>query len=535
MLGGMDAMHWVLVVLLVAAVGAAGWLLVQRGVLMARAAEADRGKVEAEARVSEAHSRMAAMVAERVATEDTVRDLTAEVAKYAVMVEAAGRAHAAAVESMQREHAAMMDSNRRAHVKEIEHERTMLGEREAAVLRREADLRGMIEESKRNEAERQAQLKATFAVLAGEVAKQNSSEFLKLASERLGTLSQASAADLAKRQAAVEEMVKPIAESLKRADEKLTAFEQQRASGDASIKSQIEILSKTNVELRSETGKLVKSLREPQVRGRYGEIQLRRVAELAGMKSYCDFTEQDHTTGDDGKAKRPDMVVRLPNGRELIVDAKANLKPYLDAMEATEPAEIDRCLQRFADGVAEQAVKLAKKGYYAEYAGSAEFVVMFMPGDQFVDAALAKRGDLLDFAAADNVILASPSSLIAMLRAVAVGFGEARLAAHAQELLELGKTLHKRCATVLEHAAKVGSSLDSAVKSYNEFVGSAERNMLPTLRRFEQAEVKSTKEIPELGQVETKSRSIAGLMPGAAEITTKNDGSRLFEGGVREG
>ncbi len=212
---------------------------------------------------------------------------------------------------------------------------------------------------------------------------------------------------------------------------------------------------------------------EPHVRGRYGEIQLKRVAELAGMSGFCDFAEQDQTRGSDGAPLRPDMVVKLPSGRCVVVDAKTNIQAYLDAINAPTPGEADACLDRFARHVAEQAIALAKKKYWAQYDGSPEFMVMFIPGDQFVDAALTRQPEILERAAEQGVILASPATLIGLLRAVAVGYAEERLAQQASELLVMGKDLHERFAKAMEHAAKVGGALNRAVESYNDGRGSS--------------------------------------------------------------
>ena len=263
---------------------------------------------------------------------------------------------------------------------------------------------------------------------------------------------------------------------------------------------------------------------KPHVRGRYGEIQLRRVAELAGMVNECDFFEQSQTRGPDGTALRPDMVVKLPSNRVIVVDAKTNIQGYLDAMSAATPAEADGHLDRFARHVSEQATALARKKYWTQYDGSPEFVVMFIPGDQFVDAALQRQPELLERAAEQGVILASPATLIGLLRAVAVGYKEQALAKAAEELRELGKELHERVATAMGHAARLGKSLNSAVDSFNDFVGSYERRVEPHLRRFEDAGVKSAKDLPEVGEVVVRARGLDGesgrLLPGISGANT---------------
>jgi DNA recombination protein RmuC len=224
------------------------------------------------------------------------------------------------------------------------------------------------------------------------------------------------------------------------------------------------------------------------------------------MVSYCDFTEQTSTRDGEGKLLRPDMVVRLPNERVIAVDAKTNTYAYLEAVNARDAAEREQHLDRFATHVYDQAKKLSDKRYWAQFEGSPEFVVMFVPGDHFIDAALARRSDLIEIAAQHNVILASPSTLIGLLRAVAVGWREHRLAEEAQALLRLGAELHERAATTFEHARKLGDALKTSVERYNSMAGSIDQRIRPTLRKFEEAGAKSGKSLAELPEVEVQAR-----------------------------
>lgn len=384
--------------------------------------------------------------------------------------------------------------------------------------REREEARSRSEQQFREDTARQIEeLKHTFRALAGQALSTSTQDFLKLAREQFEKHTGAAGADLEKRREAVERMVAPIAEALKKTDEKLQSIEQSRTASYADLKSKIEDIGRAGGELRAETGKLVRALREPKVRGMYGEVQLKRVAELAGMREYCDFTEQESTRDAEGNALRPDMLVRLPSGRTLAVDAKANLKPYLEAIEATDPAEVDGHLQAFADGIARQAALLARKEYWKQFEGSPEFVVMFVPGDQFVDAALAKRPDLLDVAAGQRVLLASPSTLIALLRAVQVGFQEQRLAEEAKELRELGKELHERAAAAMEHVSKLGAALEKSMEHYNRFVGSYEQRLRPTLKKFEETGTKGTKELVDVKPVNVQAR----LPEGKWELETR--------------
>jgi DNA recombination protein RmuC len=238
-------------------------------------------------------------------------------------------------------------------------------------------------------------------------------------------------------------------------------------------------------------------------------VQLRRVAELAGMQGYCDFSEQDSTVDSEGNALRPDMIVRLPSERVVVVDAKTNIQAYLEALDAERPEDAEACLERFARTVADQAAALGKKRYWAQYDGSPEFVVMFIPGDQFIDAALARRPELLEHAARQGVVLAGPATLIGLLRAVAVGYKEQRLAEEARELRQLGVDFHARAIKAFGSLAELGPILDRAVDKFNEFVGSYQGRLEPTLRRFEEAGAGSGKEMPVIEEITVRARTVA--------------------------
>jgi DNA recombination protein RmuC len=310
---------------------------------------------------------------------------------------------------------------------------------------------------------------------------------------------------------ALDAKVKPITDLLGKTEQKLGDIEKERLAAYERLASQMRHVGELNKSLRTETANLARALRKPQVRGRYGEVQLRRVAELAGMRDYCDFDEQASARDEQGALKRPDMIVRLPNGRRIVIDAKTNIEAYLDALESSDPAEADAHLDRFARHVADQADALSKKGYWADFDGAHDFVVMFIPGDQFIDAALQRRPDLIEFGDQRRVILASPSTLIGLLRAVYVGWREKGLSDRANELFELGRELHKRAATAFEHLDHLGQSLTKASEHYNRAVGSVERQLLPTLRKFEDAGARSDKPLPDPQPVETVIRPARSL------------------------
>jgi len=381
-----------------------------------------------------------------------------------------------------------------------------------------ANLRGRMEEAeKRDEdlrqrlAEAHGEYQKAFDALAGRALKGASDQFLTLAKQHFET-------EQTRSKAALEAQVKPITETLGQTKQKLEQIERERLDAYSSLRTQIQALSESEGLLRKETAGLVQALRRPQVRGRYGEVQLRRVVELAGMREYCDFDTQESARDEAGALKRPDMVVRLPNGRCIAVDAKTNIEAYLDAIEARTPEEADGHLSRFAEHVAGQATALAKKEYWAEFDGAIDFVVMFVPGDQFIDAALRCRPDLIDMAATNRVILASPSTLIGLLRAVYVGWRERSLSERAEELFDLGCQLHERAEKVLRDAERVGKAIDAAGQAYNAFVGSVDARLMPTLRKFEEAGAKSERELPEPAPVEVNIRPIKSLAaPSAAD------------------
>lgn len=399
----------------------------------------------------------------------------------------------------------------RSATEECEALRLTLAERneEAATLRvraeeqsRHFEQRLTAERSRLDELEKRYQ--NAFADLAQQALDKSSQHFLRLAEKTF-------AESRAKTSAELEGQVKPIAETLKKTDQKLSEIEKERVAAYERLAEQVRAVADGNSLLRAETGNLVAALRKPQVRGRYGEIQLQRVAELAGMRSYCDFTTQESSRDDEGRLRRPDMVVRLPNGRAIAVDAKTNIEAYLDAIEAHDAGEAEAHLDRFARHVAEQAAALAKKEYAQRIEGGIDFVVMFIPGDQFIDAALQRRPDLLDRAAQDGVILASPSTLVGLLRAVHVGWREKRLSDNAQELMSLGRELHDRAGVVLTNIAQLGAALETARNRFNALVGSVDGRLVPTLRRFEEHGAKSAREVRDLETLDTETRELRSL------------------------
>ena len=353
------------------------------------------------------------------------------------------------------------------------------------------------------------QQRTTFQALASEALRHSNEEFLRLAQTAFAAQRGEAAAELERRRAAVDALVTPVTKALEKTNQAL----EQVGRDQAGLRGEMLRMGQASLELRGETSRLVQALRKPNVRGRYGEVQLERVVELAGMRSYCDFTTQGSLRDEEGRLSRPDLVVRLPNARLIAVDAKVNLDAYLDALDAQTPEESEKHLERYAETVMLQAQKLSRKEYWAHFEASPEFVVMFMPGDQLVDAALQRRPDLIDYAAQKNVVIASPSTLIGLLRAVHVGWREKSLSDSARELFELGRELHQRAAIALEHAATVGDSLERARKAYNDFAGSIDARLMPTLRRFEERGARSAKELPDLRRIDGDVRRPEPLPP----------------------
>ena len=354
------------------------------------------------------------------------------------------------------------------------------------------------------------ELMGSFQALSGEALKQNNEAFLKLAAVSFEALQVKAEGQLAQRQQAIDGLVRPLHESLQRYDEQMRLLEQSRQSAYGGLDQHLKSLAESHQRLQQETGNLVKALRAPTVRGQWGEITLKRVAELAGMVDHCDFVEQQSVTGDDGRF-RPDMVVRLPGGRQIIVDAKTVLAAYLDAHEAQDDAQRVEALRRHAEQVRSRMDELSLKAYWAQFDRAPEFVVLFLPGEQFLGAALDQDPRLIEEGFARGVVLATPATLIALLRAVAYGWRQEQLNAHAEEAGRLGKDLYERMAVLAEHLNDVGQALGKSVSAYNRAVGSLETRILPAARRFKELGVSSDKDIPLLEPAELVPRKTLPL------------------------
>jgi DNA recombination protein RmuC len=378
----------------------------------------------------------------------------------------------------------------------------------------EAALKARLDAEQRNTAEKIAvldkardSLKDAFAAISSDLLAQNNARFLDLAKEKFGELQNTAVTDLAGRQKAIDELVQPLRESLTKVDAKLQEVDRDRASSHAALGEQIRSLALAQQSLQSETGRLSRALRSPNVRGQWGELQLRRVLEAAGMIDGHHFEIKESVHGDDGRLT-PDVVIKLPGGKNVVVDAKVALTAFLDALECDDDAERAAKLRDHARQVKDHVVRLGNKAYWAHFQPAPDIVVMFVPGEALLSAALQSDSGLLEFSMAKGVMLASPLTLIALLRAIAYGWQQEKIARNAMEISDLGRQLYDRIAKLAEHWEGVGKSLAKAVAAYNGAVGTLESRVLVTARRLKDKGIAAGEELPDVEVIDQTPRPL---------------------------
>jgi DNA recombination protein RmuC len=445
---------------------------------------------------------------------------SAEAARAAADASAMLRADAAGLRAERAGLVKRLDELNEAYDRAVER----LRQAEADAAATAAALRSEREASARREellTRRDAELKEAFRALSADALARNNEQFVALAEGRIKEATAALAAkadgDATARAQAIGKLLDPVAATLQRVEGQLRTVEKERESAYAGLREQVTAMRSSSERLQDETKQLVNALRAPQVRGRWGELQLERVVQLAGMVEHCDFSTQVVGQGEDGGV-RPDLVVHLAGGKQVVVDAKVPFAAYLEAVESRDPGVHRERLAAHARQLRQHVDTLSAKSYWAAFQPSPEFVVLFVPGDPFLEAALQADPALLEHAFSNNVVIATPTTLIALLRTVAYTWRQEALARNAAQVHQLGKELHSRLATMGTHVAKLGRSLESAVASYNQTVSSLEARVLVTARKLTDLKV-TDDEIAELAQVERAPRTVAAqeLVASAAE------------------
>ncbi|MBA2123664.1 hypothetical protein B9J78_01805 [bacterium Unc6] len=358
-----------------------------------------------------------------------------------------------------------------------------------------------IEEQKKLLQKAEEKLTTTFQALSGESLKSNSKAFIELAKETLETVLIRARGELGEKEESVKNIVGSLSDALKRYEQQVDALEKRRASDYGSLENQIKTLVLTNQQLQKETGNLVTALRKPEIRGRWGEVTLKRVVELSGMSEHCDFIEQVSIATEDGRL-RPDMVVYLPGGREIVIDSKVSLDAFIDATAVADEGQRQLLIEKHSRQVRNHMKTLTNKKYWEQFNKTPEFIIMFIPGESFLSAALAVDHTLIEDGMENKVIIATPTTLIALLRAVAFGWRQEQISKHAEEIATLGKEIYDRFEPFLQHVNRTGTCLSEATESFNKMIMSLEHRIMVSVRKFKELGASGDKQLPEVRPVE---------------------------------